>query len=274
MDREPNPLLDFFASELRRARSGAGLSQEALGKRIGFSGEMIGKIENSDRRPSDKFAEGCDLVFPDSGGVFTRLLEKAERSRGVYPAWFASWVDAEHRASVLRSWEPLMVPGLLQTAEYARAIFEAWQAVDGIGETDDLVAARLARQTIFDRPSPPLFLAVMDEGVLYRRVGDSKVMRSQLEHLLTLADRPRITLQVVPAEVGVHVGLLGGFAIASFADETPGMVYLETPDAGEITKDPATVDKITVTYDLLRAGALSASASRDLIAKVAEQRWN
>lgn len=160
MDREPNPLLDFFPSELRRARSAAGLCQEALGKRIGFSGEMVGKIENGDRRPSDKFAEGCDLVFSDLGGVFTRLLEKAVRSRGVYPAWFASWVDAEHRASVLCSWEPLMMPGLLQTAEYARAIFEA--------------------------------------------------------------DRPRITLQVVPAEVGVHVGLLGGFATASFADDTPG----------------------------------------------------
>jgi transcriptional regulator with XRE-family HTH domain len=90
MDREPNPLLDFFASELHRARSAAGLSQEALGRRIGFSGEMVGKIENGDRRPSDKFAEGCDLVFPDLGGVFTRLLDKAVRSRGVYPAWFAA----------------------------------------------------------------------------------------------------------------------------------------------------------------------------------------
>lgn len=274
MDREPNPLLDFFASELRRARSAAGLSQEALGKRIGFSAEMVGKVENGDRRPSDKFAEGCDVVFSGLGDVFTRLLQKAERSRGVYPAWFASWVDAEHRASVLRSWEPLMVPGLLQTAEYARATFEAWQAVDGFGETDELVAARLARQTIFEQPSPPLFLAVMDEGVLHRRVGDAKVMRVQFEHLFTLAERPRITVQVVPADVGVHVGLLGGFAVASFPDETPGMAYLETPDEGEITKDPVTVNKITVTYDLLRASALSASASRDLIAKVAEQRWN
>jgi hypothetical protein len=124
------------------------------------------------------------------------------------------------------------------------------------------------------RPSPPLFMAVMDEAVLYRRVGDAKVMRGQLEHLLAMAGRPRVTLQVIPAEVGVHVGLLGGFAIAGFGDDTPGMVYLESPDQGQITKHSGTVSKIAVTYDVLRASALSASATRDLIAEVVVEKWN
>jgi transcriptional regulator with XRE-family HTH domain len=272
MDRELNPLFGFFATELKRARNAAGLTQDSLGKRIGFSGEQVSKVELGDRRPTGQFAEGCDAVFPELGGTFGRLVAKAEKSHGVYPSWFESWVDAEERASVLRSWEPLMVPGLLQTPDYARAVFEAWQAVDG-RDTETDVSGRLARQAIFDRPSPPLFMAVLDEAVLYRRVGDVKVMHTQLGHLLALADRPRVTLQVVPAEVGVHVGLLGGFAIAGFGDETPGMVYLETPDEGQITKHPTTVDKVSVTFDVLRAGALSTTATRDLIAKVAEERW-
>ncbi len=273
MNREQSPLFDFFATELRRARTAAGLSQDALGARMGFSGEMISKVETGDRRPSDKFAEGADTAFPDLGGVFGRLVEKAERSHGVYPAWFASWVDAEQRASVIRWWEPLLVPGLLQTAEYARAVFDAWRAIDGNGDTEDLVTARLARQAILDRPSPPSFWALIDETVLHRSVGDPKVMNDQLVHLAEMSERPRVTIEVVPADVGVHVGLLGAFALAGFEDDTPGIVYLESPDQGETTKHPATVAKIALTYDTLRTEALGGRASRDLIRKVAEERW-
>jgi DNA-binding XRE family transcriptional regulator len=125
MEREPSPLFEFFAVELRRARIAAELSQDALGARIGFSGEMVSKVETGDRRPSDKFAEGCDTAFPEAGGLFARLVAKAEKSGGVYPAWFASWVDAEQRATVLRMWHPVLVPGLLQSADYARAVFRA-----------------------------------------------------------------------------------------------------------------------------------------------------
>ena len=273
MEREPNPLFDFFATELRRARNAAGMSQDALGKRIGFSAEQVGKVELGDRRPTGKLAEGCDAAFPELGGIFGRLVAKAEASHGVYPSWFASWVDAEQRATVLQTWEPLIVPGLLQTAGYARAIFEAWQAVDGNGDTESDVAGRLARQAIFDRPSPPSFQAVIDETVLYRSVGDPKIMYEQLQHLAEMSERPRVTIQVVPADVGTHVGLLGAFVIAGFEDGTPGIVYLESPDKGETTKHPATVAKIALTFDTLRNDATSGRASRDLIVKVAEERW-
>lgn len=273
MDREPSPLFDFFASELRRARTSAGLSQDALGARIGFSGEMVSKVETGDRRPSDKFAEGCDTAFDDMDGLFARLVAKAERSSGVYPAWFASWVDAEQRATVLRTWEPLIVPGLLQTADYAKVVFDAWQAIDGGADTDELVSARLARQAIFGRPAPPSFQAVIDETVLHRSVGSAKIMYAQLQHLAEMSERPRVTVQVLPADVGVHVGLLGAFAIAAFEGDTPGIVYLESPDAGETTRHTATLAKIQLTFDTLRADAMSGRASRDLIREVAEERW-
>jgi transcriptional regulator with XRE-family HTH domain len=273
MEREPNPLFDFFATELRRARNAAGMSQDALGKRIGFSAEQVGKVELGDRRPTGKLAEGCDAVFPELAGIFGRLVARAEASHGVYPSWFASWVDAEQRAAIIRWWEPLLVPGLLQTADYARAVFDAWQAVDGYGDTDELVTARLARQAIFDRPAPPSFGAVIDETVLYRFIGGPKIMHDQLLRLAEVSEHPRVTVQVVPADLGAHVGLLSGFAIAGFDDDTPGIVYIESPDEGETSKHPNTVAKITLTYDTLRNEALGGRASRDLIVKVAEERW-
>jgi hypothetical protein len=174
---------------------------------------------------------------------------------------------------MLRNWEPLIIPGLLQTPDYARALFAAWRDVDGNRDVDADVAGRIARQEIFDRPAPPSFGAVIDEAVLSRCVGGPKVMHDQLMHLADMSERPRITVQVLPAEVGVHVGLLGAFAIAGFDDDTAGMVYLESPDQGETTKHPGRVARIAVTYDTLRDEALGARASPDLIRKVAEERW-
>ena len=273
MDRVPDPLFVFFGKQLKLLREAKGWSQEALGKHIGYSGEMVSKVEKSNNPPSRDFAVACDREFPQMGGMFTALVEAAENSTSAYPSWFQSWIDAEKRASVLRSWEPLIVPGPLQTAKYARAIFEAWRAVDGNRDVDRDVAARLARQDIFDRPAPPSFGVVIDESVLYRCVGSPAVMHDQLLHLVELSERPRVSVQVLPAEVGTHVGLLGAFAIASFADDTPGMVYLETADEGEVSRKPARLARMTVTYDALRDDALNARASRDRMRKVAEGTW-
>ena len=118
---------------------------------------------------------------------------------------------------------------------------------------------------------PPSFWAVIDEGVLRRRIGGAKVMQDQLVHLAEMTERPAIKVHVVPAEVGAHVGLLGAFAIAGFEGDAPGVVYLETPDEGQTTKDSATVAKIILTFDTLRSEALPRGASRDLIMKVAEE---
>jgi hypothetical protein len=98
-------------------------------------------------------------------------------------------------------------------------------------------------------------------------------MHDQLLHLVEMSERPRVSVQVLPAEVGAHVGLLGAFAIASFADDTPGMVYFETADEGEVSRLSAKLARMTVTYDALRDDALNARASRALMRKVAEETW-
>ena len=169
---------------------------------------------------------------------------------------------------------PLLIPGLLQTEGYIRAVHEAWRPVDGNVKIDAEVAARLERQTILDRELPPSLGVVIDESVLYRPIGGPAVMRDQLAHLLDMSERPRVSVQVVPTDTGAHVGLQGGFAILPFSGNAPGMVYFESPDRGETTQDAKRLARVTVTYDTLRDNALSARASRDLIRKVAHETWS
>ena len=270
LDPSAGPL-DFFGAELRRARTAAGLSQEQLGQRLGYSGAQVGKVETGERAPSEDFSHGCDQALPAAGGLFARLYLLARRWDGGYPSWFVEWVNSERRATSLRSWQPLLVPGLLQTADYARAILAADPETTP-DELDGLVGARLERQKIFDRAKPTTFWAVLDEAVLHRLIGSRKIMYEQLRYLADVSSRPNITIQIVPAEIGTHAGLLGGFGIASFGS-APGTVYMETPDQGQTTTLPSVVGKLSLTFDTVWADALPRGASRDLIGKVAEERW-
>jgi transcriptional regulator with XRE-family HTH domain len=111
LDPSAGPL-QFFGAELRRARTAAGLSQDQLGQRLGYSGAQVGKVEIGERAPAQDFVEACDRAFPDAGGLFGRIQQLARRWDGGYPSWFTEWVDCERRATSLRSWQPLLVPGL------------------------------------------------------------------------------------------------------------------------------------------------------------------
>jgi DNA-binding XRE family transcriptional regulator len=271
LDPSAGPL-HFFGAELRRGRIAAGLSQDQLGARIGYSGAQVGKVETGERAPSQDFAAGCDKALPEVGGLFMRIYELARRWDGGYPSWFTGWLEAERRATSLRTWEPLLIPGLLQTAEYARALFVAWRSADNDDQLEQLVTARMERQQIFERPSPPALWAIIDEGVLHRCIGSAKIMYDQLGHLAACSDRQRVTIQVMPSAVGAHVGLLGAFAIANF-DGAGSTVYMESPDQGQTTEVPSVVAKVGDTFDTLRAEALPRGSSQDLIRRVAEERW-
>jgi transcriptional regulator with XRE-family HTH domain len=263
-----------FGAELRYYRERAGLSQTELAALVNVSHDVISKIETGDRPPAKDFPERLDAVPQlDTNGALARLwknLRKGLRHRAM-PGWFRPWAHIEAEATVLRSYEPLLVPGLLQTEEYARAIF----AIRPGGKRDDLedqVAARMERQAILDRSDAPQLWCVLDEFVLQRCVGGAKVMHDQLEHLADVAERPRTSVQVIPASTGEHAGLLGGFVIADL-DGVPGMVYLETAAEGQIADSPAIVTYTTFSFDSLRSEALPRAASRDLITKVARERW-
>jgi transcriptional regulator with XRE-family HTH domain len=261
--------LHFFGAEVRRAREAAGMTLAELGVKVPCDASTVSRIESGLLSPAERFAEACDEAFPQMGGWFGRFYRASLKWDGQYPRWFEDWVDAEGRAKVLRYWAPLLVPGILQTAEYARALFRAWRTDDDEDKVEQLVTARMDRQRIFDRPNPPAFWAVLDEGVLRRRIGGAKVMHDQLVHLADTGERASTKIHVIPAEAGAHVGLLGAFAIAGLAGDAPGIVYYESPDEGQTTREPATVAKIGLMFETLRSEALPRGASRDLILKVA-----
>jgi transcriptional regulator with XRE-family HTH domain len=132
----------------------AGLSQEQLGQRIGYSGTMAGKIETGERATSERIAEGCDEAL-GTKGLLVRIYDLARRWDSGSPSWFAAWKDRERTAATLCGWEPLLIPGLVQTAEYARALFVAWQSAGDDDQLEQLLDARMERQAIFERPTRP-----------------------------------------------------------------------------------------------------------------------
>ena len=271
-DRDPAA---FLGAAICRARLAAGYeTQEQLARKLGFERSVVAKAESGERPPSPAVSAALEALLPDLGVSISQLSALARKATGSYPRWFADWLKAERDAMLLRSWEPLLVPGLLQTPDYARTLFRAWQVAGSDDELGELVASRMARHAIFDRADPPKFWAVIDETVLYRCIGGRKVMRDQLARLAEMADRPRSAIHVIPSDAGAHIGLLGAFAIAGMGDDNPGIVYLETPDEGQTTRNPVTVAKITTIFDTLRSEALPRRASLDLILKVAEEQWN
>jgi transcriptional regulator with XRE-family HTH domain len=273
-DRDPRSDLGaWLGEELRRVRLAAGFkSQDQLARKLGFERTVITKIETGDRPPSSDVAEALLTIFPGlAGGKFAELAEVARRASGKFPSWFErDWLPVERQATSLRWWEPILIPGLLQTADYARALFQSWQPASSEDDLDALVNGRFERQLILDRDEPPDLRAVLDESVLRRRIGSPKIMYEQLEHLADVSCRPAVTVQVIPAELGAHGGLLGAFILAG----PSGTVYLETAVEAQITGDDPVRERAALTFDRLTADALPRGASRDLILKVANEQWN
>jgi hypothetical protein len=264
--------LHFFGAEVRRAREAAGISQADLGKLAGCDDSYVSRVEGGLEEPPKGFPEACDVAFPQMGGFFTRFYYDSRRWEGPFPVSFRDFVPHEVTATLLRCYEHSMVPGLLQTPEYARAVLST-RPNSSQEEIDELVAARLARQDVLARREPPLLYAMLDEAVLHRDVGGMSIMHAQLVHLAEMAVRPNITIQVVPYSAGAHNGLLGAFAIAD-ADGSLPVAYLETAALGTTVEEPSTVARVLLTCDTLRSEALPHGASRELILKVAEEKWN
>jgi Domain of unknown function (DUF5753) len=221
-------------------------------------------IESCRRAPSPDFARRCDEAF-DTAGTFARLQQHARTTP--LPSWFRPYAEIEATATRLCLFEHAVVPGLLQTEDYARAILSVEPNTTD-DDLDERVAARMDRQTILDRVGPPLLRVVIDETVLHRQIGGAKVMHEQLLHLADMSERPNITVGVLPASTAAHCGLLGAFAIAD-VDDTARVCYLDTACAGYVDESRSAIGKLTLIFDTLRSEALPRGATRDLILKVA-----
>jgi transcriptional regulator with XRE-family HTH domain len=254
------PVVSLFAAELVAARTSAGLSQEALGEKIHYSPSLIAMIENGRRAPRLDFAERLDeaLQMP---GTFRRLQQHARTTP--LPSWFRPYAEVEAAATQLRSWQPLIIDGLLQTEPYARALLMTWPNTTP-DDLEGLVSARMERQAVLARDDPPALWVVMDEGTIRREIGGPEVMRDQLLHLAAMAERPNITIEIVPFAAGAHAGLTAPYAIAEAAD-VARVGYLDTASEGYIIESQSVVNNLVFGFDHLRGEALTRRASRELI---------
>jgi transcriptional regulator with XRE-family HTH domain len=263
--------LRVFGAMLRFYRTQAGLSQTDLGARVHFSGDLVSKIEMGQRIATEEFTAACDgLPNLATGGALTELrglMKEAIKNRAL-PGWFVDWPRKEAMARSLRWFELVAVPGLLQTEEYAQAVLRT-QVMATEEQVEDMVRARMERQSILTREHPPMFWVIFDEGVLQRPVGGVEVMAGQLVRLAEAAQQPNIVLQVIPLAVGAHQGMSGNFVIADFA-EGPPAVYQDTAARGQIIEDSDDIAVVTVMWETLKAEALSRSASQELIKEVAK----
>ena len=260
MNDPASSVLAHFGKEVRLARHEAGVSREELATAATCSASLVAEVEQGKRVPPRELATATDEKC-GGGGRFLRLWPLTLKY--AYPVWFRKYVELEAQATAIGLFQPVLVPGLVQTADYARAVLRTSRPLN----LDDAVTARVARQAILDRPerAPRLWL-ILDESVLHRVVGDAKVMRGQLERLYELATTPPNVVQVLPSEDPYH-GWSSAFGVLAFADGAP-VVHVDGFPTGYVVADASQVAEATNAYDLLRALALSPDASAARIEKI------
>jgi transcriptional regulator with XRE-family HTH domain len=264
--------------ELRRLRERAELTCEDVGQRLECSGTRISRMETGriSVRPGD-VRELLD-VYGVTGAEADSLVRLAREARrkgwwhtygGVLPGWFEPYVGLESEAVRLRDFQPLVVPGLLQTEGYARAVLRGAPQPGSGTQIGRLVDLRMERQKILGQDSPPDVWVVLSEGVLRAHVGGPAVMRAQLQRLAEVAGRPNITLQVLPLTRAAHAQPIGPFTMLEFPDAAdPAVVYLEHLTGSLFLDDEEEVRRYRVIFDHLRAEALDTGQSAGLIARV------
>ncbi|MFI2240945.1 helix-turn-helix domain-containing protein [Streptomyces chrestomyceticus] len=255
-----------YGEELRERREAAGLTQERLSERAVMSRTHIAHIEAGRRKPAPDDARRLDQVL-DTGGVFERFLPALDTR--TLAEHFEQVAEFEQQATVIREYGATLVPGLLQTEAYARAVFRAFYPPKSAEECDGLVVTRLERSEILTDPMAPVLWAVLDEAVVRRPIGGPGVMAAQLRHIVELGERERIRLHVLPFSVGAHSLLEGGVTLMWF-DDAPPIAYVEGLQSGTVHDNPTVVLDSQAAYYRVLGDALSHEESLSLLRAVAE----
>jgi transcriptional regulator with XRE-family HTH domain len=272
-----------LGAELKRLRKAANLSQPKLAERCGWSHSTISRIETGAKTPSEVEVATVLGVLGVVGDERDQVMHLA-RNAG-QPNWYevgypglpqqlTALLEFERDAQSITDIELVLVPGLLQTAEYTRAVIAAG-GVDG-NELESRVSVRLGRQSVLTRAQPVQLTALIDESALRRPIGGPKVMAEQLRHLLRMADQPNITIRVLPLDAGEHVGLSGSHWIFEFV-RARTIVYLEHRRAGLFLDEPEDVAPYVEAVPTLHRVAMSTEESAELIAQCAQEmeaRWH
>jgi transcriptional regulator with XRE-family HTH domain len=273
-DPSSSPLA-FFAAEVKRLRGIAGMTQDQLAKETIYSAASVAAIETCRLIPSKKFAEYADKAFQVEGHL-ARLQELVEQT-SVLP-WFRDLVETERSAVSIRTYESYLVPGLLQTEDYARHAVSATRPRLSEEEIQRAVTLRMTRQQILDdQDDPPKLWAIIDESVLRRETGGKDIMRAQCQHLLDAGQRPHIAIQVIPDAKGVTCAYGKDFMILTFNSTNKRsrapVAYVEDMRSARYVREQDEVGAYSVTFDYLRSYALDDLQSADLIRGYRDERY-
>ncbi|UKY55388.1 helix-turn-helix domain-containing protein [Streptomyces inhibens] len=257
----------LFGSRLRRLRLSAGLTQAELGLRANTHSTRINQIERTTgAKPTLELARALDEAV-GAEGLLIELWPYVYRE--TFPDWSRAFMEKSQRAVVIRQFMAAVVPGLLQTEDYARDLLRLDRSLASAEQLEERVAARLGRQARLEQSDGPELWAVLDEAVLARPLSDPAVMRAQFAGLLTAAADPRITLQVLPFRSGGHDAMGGSLTVLTMPDGSE-VAYTEGSDYGQLIEDPQEVKSYSVAYDRLRALALPPNMSLDMIRSAME----
>ncbi|BDM73824.1 transcriptional regulator [Streptomyces nigrescens] len=263
----------FYGAELRWKREEAGRTLQETVDGSFYAASYLSEIERGTRRMPLDLARHVDRVL-ETDGFFERRCEDVRKARrGGHAEYFEKVLEAEKHADLIEEWCPSLIPGLLQTGAYARAVVRATHPVERPEDTDAKVTARLARAELFDDPVRPEYWVILHESLLRLPILPADAMAEQLDHIVGLARRSRITPQVLPWNCGAHPFMLGTAMIMAFSDAPP-LVYTESLHTGDTIDDPALVKEYRRSYDRLRAAALPPEASLALIEDAAEDLRN
>ncbi len=281
MSRGPSPTVRRrrLAARLRELRENAELTIDEVGERLECSASKISRIETGHVGVTPRDVRDILEVYgvgDDEREALVQLAREA-RKKGWWHAYnevfTGSFVGLESDASFLHTHQGLLVPGLLQTEAYTRAVIRAIRPDSAETDVELRVRGRVNRQKLItEEQNPPEYWAVLDEAVLCRTVGGPEVMREQLKKLVELASLPHVTLQVVPFSAGAHAGMEAPFLILGFPEQAdPDVVYVENTTSGVYLEQPEDVHRYTLMFDHLRAAALKPDDTVDLVDRTADR---
>ncbi|MFF7364353.1 Scr1 family TA system antitoxin-like transcriptional regulator [Streptomyces sp. NPDC008125] len=274
-----------LGEELRSLRHSSGLTSQQAASLLGWHQSKVSRIETgaSGVSPADvgRLLDAYAVVDPELRTLLSALAGSADGRdtgwwhayRGIIPPQYRDFIALEAQAETARTLETSVVPGLLQTADYARSVTES--ALDGIPEAhlDALVEVRLARQSVLRCDAPLRLTAVLDEAVLRREVGGRRVMREQLDHLAHMSELPHVDIQLIPFSVGGYVGLTGPFVIFSFPTTSAlDVVVLDHLTRSHYLERKEDLEAYGSAFRTMRRRALSPERSRDLITAIGRER--
>ncbi|MGP4114778.1 helix-turn-helix domain-containing protein [Streptomyces sp. 4N509B] len=256
----------MLGEEVKSQRERRGWTQKDLEAKTRYNHAYFSRVESGDQLPSEALATGLDVLF-ENGGVISRMLEAIKR--GSIHDYSRGAAKKERKATRIQVFNSSLVPGLLQSEDYMRALFTS--STPGISEEEvnASVVGRMNRQKVFEREDPPLYWAIMDEAALKRPIGGRECMARQCENLVRATQSPNVTVQVYPFDQGGYPMLGGSLTLLAMPDGEH-LAHVENFKSGELVESPKRVAELTQLFDWVRMYALCPVESLKLIEKYME----